>query len=578
MHIASANRWIVLLVGLLTLVASVQTVRAADAAPGSTSAQEEPIRNQGDGRPGKQPHKARDAGEAQSGLSMIGVNISGMEGGFFTVPTHASVDYWIGKGANVFRLPFKWERVQPELRGPLDMTGKTGMPPVQDLVAYITSKGAKVILDVHNYARYDKQPMQADEEWKNSFADFWGKLASLYRNDPNVIFGIMNEPGNHLSWLQWSELQNAAIASIRHAGAKQLILVQGAKGDQAGNLPKINGPLFFQDIVDPGSNWMLEGHQYFDKNSSGTKGPVKWATSPIEALTMTTNWARSHNLKLFLGEFGMGSDETSQQALSYLMEFLQKNSDVWAGATLWGGGNWPARYPLRAEPVKGVEQPHANILFSSMRQEGARAVRQAAAAFPLELSANATFNQSGFFSGPSLSGGYGVTQRTVISTYTKYLVIEARVKVAAAPGAARSACGYDKVLSLGIAADGKATAAYGFGKRGVTLDSDVNIADGRPHHIELNLTPEGAMFFVDGVLAAKNSSTLQDTGVKAGLTGFAVGARYKNELATQWQGEIDEVAVWQIARHSSNFTPPREPYSGDEKGLVKVWHLDGNGD
>lgn len=578
MHIASANRWIVLVVGLIVLAASVQTAGAADDTQGAASTRDDSMRNRHDGRPGQPQRKARDAGEVQSGLSMIGVNISGMEGGFFTVPTHASVDYWIGKGANVFRLPFKWERVQPELRGPLDMTSKTGMPPVQDLVAYITSKGAKVILDVHNYARYNKQPMLADEEWKSNFADLWGKLAGLYRDDPNVIFGIMNEPGNHLPWPQWSALQNAAIAAIRNAGAKQLILVQGAKGDQAGNLPKMNGPFFFKDIEDPAGNWMLEGHQYFDKNSSGTKGPVKWATSPIESLTMTTNWARSHDLKLFLGEFGMGSDETSQQALGFLMDFLRQNSDVWRGATLWGAGNWPARYPLRAEPIKGIEQPHANNLFSSTRAEGARAMRQPTAAFPLKLSDEAIFDQNGFFSGPSLSGGYGVTQRTVISTYTKYLVIEARVKVVAPPGAARSVCGYDKVLNLGISAAGKAIAAYGFGKRGVTLDTDMNIADGKPHHLELNLTPEGSMLFVDGVIAARSSTTLQDAGVKPGLTGFAVGARYKNEIATQWQGEIDEVAVWQIARHSSNFTPPRDPYSGDEKGLVKVWHLDGNGD
>lgn len=579
MHIGSANRWIVLVVGLLALVASVRTVGAADAARGSPAAQEQSRRDQGDDRPGKQLHKVRDAGEAQSGLSMIGVNISGMEGGFFTVPTHASVDYWIGKGTNVFRLPFKWERVQPELRGPLDMTGKTGMLPVQDLVAYITSKGAKVILDVHNYASYGTQRMQADEEWSANFADLWGKLAALYRDDPNVIFGIMNEPGNHLPWPQWAPLQNAAIAAIRKAGAKQLILVQSAQGDQAGGFVKRNGENFFKDIVDPANNWVLEGHQYFDSNYSGTHGPVASVARPVEVLTTTTNWARAHGLKLFLGEFGMGSDPQSQEALSLLMEFLHRNSDVWVGATLWGGGNWPARYPLRAEPVGGNDAPHADTMFGKRMAAQMKSQGDSPARPPFALTmVEAAFNRDGFFSGASLSGGYGTTTNSVLSGYTPYLVVEARVKLAAATGTPRSACGYEKLLNVGVTGEGKATAFYGGGPNRVTFDTQINIADGKPHHLELNLTPEGGLFFVDGVLAASSPTTFLGAGAKLGQNGFAVGTRYKGKDDIVWPGEIDEVAVWQTARHSSNFTPPREPYTGKEKGLLKVWHLDGNGD
>lgn len=42
-------------------------------------------------------------------------------------------------------------------------------------------------------------------------------------------------------------------------------------------------------------------------------------------------------------------------------------------------------------------------------------------------------------------------------------------------------------------------------------------------------------------------------------------------------GTIDEVAVWNVTRHTADFAPPSAPYNGDETGLKALWHLDGNG-
>lgn len=49
---------------------------------------------------------------------------------------------------NVFRIPFKWERVQPTLGQDLDVayTGK-----LDAVVSYATGKGIWVLLDVHKY-------------------------------------------------------------------------------------------------------------------------------------------------------------------------------------------------------------------------------------------------------------------------------------------------------------------------------------------------------------------------------------------------------------------------------------------
>ena len=65
-----------------------------------------------------------------AGLKYVGVNLSGAEfnsrkkpGTLFkdyTYPAASDFSYFAGKGMNTIRLPFLWERVQPELNGQLD--------------------------------------------------------------------------------------------------------------------------------------------------------------------------------------------------------------------------------------------------------------------------------------------------------------------------------------------------------------------------------------------------------------------------------------------------------------------------
>lgn len=92
----------------------------------------------------------------------------------------------------------------------------------------ITSKGAYVILDPHNYARYPYNGAvigaSGSDVTTQNFATFWSMLASLFMSNPNVFFGLMNEP-NSMTTELWLADANAAIAAIRGTGAQNLILV-----------------------------------------------------------------------------------------------------------------------------------------------------------------------------------------------------------------------------------------------------------------------------------------------------------------------------------------------------------------
>src|SRR5205814_466607 len=92
-------------------------------------------------------------------------------------------------------------------------------------VSYATQKGAYVLLDPHNYARYYGGVIGSGVA-QSAFADFWSRLAAHFASNARVVFGVMNEP-NSMSTELWLADANAAIAAIRQAGATQLILVPG---------------------------------------------------------------------------------------------------------------------------------------------------------------------------------------------------------------------------------------------------------------------------------------------------------------------------------------------------------------
>ncbi len=176
-------------------------------------------------------------------IRLTGVNLFGAEfgeqnlpGTFFVdyrYPSSQEVDYFIGKGMNTFRLPFRWERLQQSQNSAFDATELSRL---NGFVSDATSKGAYVIVDPHNFARYFPQPasntqgstvgLVGSDVPVSSFADFWSRMANQYKGNDHVIFNLMNEPAN-MPTEQWFGAAQAAIDAIRNAGAKNLILVPG---------------------------------------------------------------------------------------------------------------------------------------------------------------------------------------------------------------------------------------------------------------------------------------------------------------------------------------------------------------
>lgn len=287
-------------------------------------------------------------------------------------------DYFHGVGMNTFRIPFRWERIQQSLNGALDPGELARLTAVVNLA---TARGANVILDVHNYARYvtaaDTLAL-GSPTMDAAFADLWSRLAGEFGSRDGVIFGLMNEPFD-LATEQVVDFSNLALGAIRNTGATNLVLVQG-NGYSGGHswaqdwygTPNAEA---MRSIVDPGNNFAFEVHQYvddnpgFDSDYSGTTDQVESATIAAEKLAGFTDWLREGGYRGFLGEFGTPASELGVEAMFNGINFVEENSDVWSGWALWAGGPWwddPAsddRYLLSVNPLAdGSMAPQLEVL------------------------------------------------------------------------------------------------------------------------------------------------------------------------------------------------------------------------
>jgi len=187
---------------------------------------------------------------------------------------------------------------------------------------------------------------------------------------------------------------------------------------------------------------------------------------------------------------------------------------------------------------------------------------------------SAGYNASGKFS-YSLNAGYGAGPTNLIPSGS--FTVEAWVKVSSLSGL-YVFIGEAYVCWVGIE-NGNVIAKYGSGGTEAAIATSTVIGDNAWHHVELTVDAStGGKLFVDGVLAGSSATTPASAGVNhSSGSVFIVRGNFAGVSTYNFPGEVDEVAVWSTARHSSGFTAPTSAYAGNEANLVALWHLDNNG-
>lgn len=310
------------------------------------------------------PHRAAVTAPVQ----LRGVNLPGAEmwyghtatdnpvsGKDYLFVSHQDIDYLASKGVNFVRLLFSWEALQPTPNAPFPVTGNNGtyVSTFIDRVNYATSKGITVMVEPHGaestaFAKYKGNYIGSSAVPNSQFADLWVRMATQFKSNPKVVFGLMNEP-NGMSTVQWFNGAQAAITGIRATGATNMIMVEGNGWSAAESWTsnwydtastKISNASAWKSIInDPLNNTVAEVHMYFDADAGGTANDIVSPTIGVERTKVTVDWARANNVKVHLSEFGANVNAPNARlAVTNLLTYLDANKDVVIGWSWWAYG------------------------------------------------------------------------------------------------------------------------------------------------------------------------------------------------------------------------------------------------
>ncbi|MFN3517944.1 MAG: glycoside hydrolase family 5 protein [Sphingomonas sp.] len=302
------------------------------------------------------PVPAKQFGINLAGAEFTPAQIPGTLGTHYVYPGSAEMDYYWQKGIRIFRLPVKWERIQPALFGPLG-GGNDDIARVDAVIAYWEGLGGTVILDVHNYmSRKDAGKVAYDNPAAPTAAlvDLWERLAARYAGRA-VWFDLMNEPsGDRQSASRVADVMQNVVNAIRgRTDATNMILVEGQRYSSAQYWVPLGQGAAFDRFYDPAGNFAFSPHSYVDADASGTSG---LCVIGAPRLTAITSWADERGFKLWLGEIAGGDPAKADQGscgpiMAQVYDFIRDNP-AWLGVSVWGGGRfWGRDYPFRLDPL-----------------------------------------------------------------------------------------------------------------------------------------------------------------------------------------------------------------------------------
>lgn len=321
---------------------------------------------------------------------MLGVNLSGAEWGdenlpgqhgtHYTFHSQRSYQYWASKALGLIRLGFRWERLQPELFGPLD---DAYLALLRQSALWARNSAVQLIIQPHNFGRYrilengahrehviDDHPLFAKPRvTRHAFADLWARLSREFRDDAGVYgYDLMNEP-HDMGRGDWRRISQCAVDAIRAAGDGKLILVPGDAWSSSAKWAAANGPVSW--INDPAGNFQYEAHCYFDRDGSG-----KYAHSYDEEAALIADlphygqrrvapfieWCRANGVRGYLGEVGAPWEDA--RWLEVLDNTLETVTQAGMDATYWAAGEWWEEYKIGIQPLQNftVDRPQLALL------------------------------------------------------------------------------------------------------------------------------------------------------------------------------------------------------------------------
>ncbi|KAL7420419.1 hypothetical protein Q5752_005390 [Cryptotrichosporon argae] len=289
-----------------------------------------------------------------------GVNIAGCDFGMDTsgdsgtseCPDTTQITHFFDDGANAFRLPVGWQYLVGSTTDSSSTSLDADFFATYDaLVTAATGLGAYALIDIHNYARWNGGIIGQGGPSDSDFESLWTLLATEYKDNELVMFGIMNEP-HDLDITTWATTCQGVVNAIRAAGATtQTIVIPGNGYDTASDYyDDANDALL--NITDPATGdtslLIFDVHKYLDSDGSGSSSTC--TTNGVDTFTSLATWLRAEGRQAIVSEIGAGDNSGCITDLSGALDYLVENDDVFVGFTIWAAGSFATDYTLSVTP------------------------------------------------------------------------------------------------------------------------------------------------------------------------------------------------------------------------------------
>lgn len=264
-------------------------------------------------------------------------------------------------GYECFRIPFRWERLQPELGGALD---PDGVQQLRFVLGVAESLERKVVLSMQNSGDYttrvdgaptacalDKKVGGAVRVSTGDLAEFWSRMSYALSGLPSLAgYGLMTGP-HDLAKGTWVRASNAAVEAIRLENDLTPVFVAGNGRSRASAWATQNpGEPWIEDPLD---RVIYEAHCYLDDDESGQyrmsfdeelKADSKLKERSQKRLKPFVKWLEAGGAKGALTEFGVPCDDHRWVSLlPGMLQVLEQSSvqPVW-----WAAGEHLQDHPL----------------------------------------------------------------------------------------------------------------------------------------------------------------------------------------------------------------------------------------
>ncbi|TFK77271.1 endoglucanase [Pluteus cervinus] len=313
--------------------------------------------------PGPSPTSFPDGLPFLGGVNMAGYDFSVATDGSFNGtgvnPPTGQFSHFASQGVNIFRIRLAWQLMTPTLGGTISSTFFSRYDATVQTALNSATK-PYVILDLHNYARWNGAIISQGGPTDAQYTSLWSQIASRYKDNPKIIFGIMNEPHDLQSVSTWANSVQLVVNAIRSAGAiSQYILLPGSSWSSAQALPTEAGPLLVK-VTDPAGGTdklIFDVHKYLDSDNSGTHPDC--TTSNVDVFrTLATFLKANGNRRAILSETGGGNTQSCIDNVKTQLAFIKENYPTFAGFTMWSAGAFDTTYVLTLTPkADGTDQP-----------------------------------------------------------------------------------------------------------------------------------------------------------------------------------------------------------------------------